>query len=170
MINNQNRSKAYLSIIAILLVANIAMVAFFLFKKDGDKHEKPRVDRRTMIANFLKKEIGFDSVQLQQYDTLSLRHKESMKKLFDSLRSAKDKQFKKLTADGFSDSIMNVVADQSAANQKMMELQMFSHLKNVRMLCKPEQLPGFDSLFVKVLNRRGGEGRGEGRKKQAEKK
>jgi hypothetical protein len=58
-----------------------------------------------------------------------------------------------------------IVADQSAASQKMMELQMFNHLKNVRMLCKPEQLPKFDSLFVKILNKRGG----EGRKKQADK-
>lgn len=169
MIKKENRSKVYLTIIAILLVANLSMVYFFLMKKDNHKQEK-RPDRRTMISNFLKTEIGFDTVQLQQYDTLSIRHKEGMKKMFDSLRSAKDKQFKKLTAGGFSDSIMNAVADQSAANQKMMELQMFSHLKNVRMLCKPEQLPKFDSLFVKVLNRRGGEGRPESRKKKAEKK
>lgn len=170
MINKSNRHKAYLSIIAILLVTNIALVTFFMIKKDGDKREKPRVDRRTMIANFLKTEIGFDTVQLQQYDTLSLRHKENIKKMFDSLKSAKDKQFKKLTASDFSDSVMNAVADQSAANQKKMELQMFSHLKRVRMICRPEQLPKFDSLFVKVLNRRGGEGRHEGRKKESDKK
>ena len=82
-----------------------------------------------------------------------------MKKMFDSLRSSKDKQFKELTAADFSDSVMNSIADQSAATQKTMELQMFNHLKNVRLLCTPEQLPKFDSLFVKMLNRRGGEGR-----------
>ncbi len=166
MINKQNRSKAYLSIIAILLVANIAMVAFFLLKKDKDRHDKPRVDRRTMISNFLKTEIGFDTVQLQQYDTLSIRHKESMKTMFDSLRGAKDKQFKRLTEGNFSDSVMIEVADHSAINQKAMELKMFNHLKNVRLLCNPDQLPKFDSLFVKVLNRRGGEGRAENRKKK----
>ena len=85
--------------------------------------------------------------------------------MFDSLRSSKDKQFAALTAGNFSDSVMNIVADQSAASQKMMELHMFNHLKNVRLLCKPEQLGKFDSLFVKILNRRGG----DGRKKQANK-
>lgn len=164
MINKQNRSKVFLSIIGILLIANIAMVSFFIFKKDDRKHEK-RMDRKTMIADFLKKEIRFDAAQLHQYDTLSTRHRENMKKMFDSLRSSKDKQFAALTAGNFSDSVMNIVADQSAASQKMMELQMFNHLKNVRMLCKPEQLPMFDSLFVKILNKRGG----EGRKKQADK-
>jgi len=123
MINKQNRSKTYLSIIAILLVTNIAMVAFFLLKKDKGRHDKPRMERRAMISNFLKTEIGFDTIQLRLYDTLSIRHKESMK-------------------------------------------QMFDHLKNVRLLCRPDQLPKFDSLFVKVLNRRGS----EGRKKQEEKK
>lgn len=158
MINKQNRSKVFLAIIGILLVANIAMVSFFLMKKDGDKHEK-RPDRRTMIASFLKTEIGFDTAQLRQYDTLSIRHKENMKEMFDSSRSTKDKQFKELTAADFSDSVMNSIADRSAAVQKNIELKMFNHLKNVRLLCKPQQLPKFDSLFVKILNRKGGDGR-----------
>lgn len=158
MINKTNRSKIFLAIIAILLAANIALVSFFLMKKDDRKTEK-RPDRKTMIANFLKNEIGFDTVQLQQFDTLSARHKENMNQMFDSLWESKDGQFKQLTAGNFSDSVMNSVAEQSAANQKIMELKMFNHLKNVRMLCKPEQLPKFDSLFVKVLNKRGGDGR-----------
>jgi regulatory protein YycI of two-component signal transduction system YycFG len=155
MINNQNRSKVFITIISILLIANIALVYLFFTKKDVDKHEK-HPDRKTMIANFLKTEIGFDSLQLQQYDTLSNRHKGNMKEMLDSLRSTKDKQFGQLAAGNFSDSVMNRVADESAASQKMMELRMFNHLKNVRSLCKPAQLPKFDSLFVKVLNKKGG--------------
>ena len=158
MINTQNKSKIFLTIIGILLVANIVLVSFFLLKKDGGDREK-RPDRKAMIANFLKTEIGFSAVQLQQYDTLSDNHRESIKGMFDSLKSSKDKQFKQLEAGNFSDSVINMVADQSAVSQKIMELNMFNHLKNVRLLCKPEQLPKFDSLFVKILNRRGGEGR-----------
>ena len=124
MINKQNRSKILLSIIAILLVANIAMVYFFLMKKDDDKQRGKRPDRRAMIADFLKKDIGFDMVQLQQYDTLSNLHKEDMKKMFDSLGMAKDKQFKELVAGNFSDSVINVVAEKSGASQKIMEQEM----------------------------------------------
>lgn len=156
MINKQNRSKVFLAIIGILLVANIAMVSFFLLNRDCDKREK-KPDRKTIIANFLKTEIGFDTLQLQQYDLLGNRHKDNMKKMMDSLRSTKDNQFKELTAAGFSDSAMNSIADQSAVSQKAMELRSFNHLKKIRLLCKPEQLPKFDSLFGKVLNRRNGE-------------
>ncbi len=156
MMEKQNRSKVFLVIIGILLIANIAMLSFFLMKKDNGRNEK-RPDRKAMIADFLKKEIGFNQAQLQQYDTLSDRHRDNVRKMYDNHRSSKDNQFKQLAAGDFSDSIINNVADQSAASQKIMELQMFNHLKNIRALCTPEQLPKFDSLFVKILNRRGGE-------------
>lgn len=165
MINKQNRSKVFLSIIGILLVANIAMVSFFLLKKDTNKREK-RPDRKAIIANFLKTEIGFDTIQLQQYDTLSDRHRENMKKMFDSLRVTKDLQFKELATANFNDSAMNSVAERSATFQKAMELRSFNHIKKVRLICTPAQQPKFDSLFGKVLNRRGN----DARKKTAENK
>jgi hypothetical protein len=165
MINKQNRSKVFLAIIGILLVANIALVSFFLLKKDDGKREK-RPDKKAMISAFLKNEIGFDTVQLKQYDTLSDRHKEKMKKMMDSLRTPKDQQFNELAASNFSDSAMNTMAGQSATSQKTMELQMFNHLKNIRLLCTPAQLPKFDSLFGKVFNKKGG----DGKKKAPEKK
>jgi len=158
MINTQNRSKVFLLVIAILLLSNIAMLSFFLIKKD-DRHFDKRPDRKTMIAEFLKKEIGFTPEQLQQYDTISTKHQENVKKMFESHRASKDNQFKDLVAGDFTDSVMTLVADQSAESQKAMELQMFNHLKNIRLLCTKDQLPKFDSLFVKILNRRGGEGR-----------
>jgi protein CpxP len=165
MINKQNRSKVFLAIISILLVANIALVSFFLLKKDDGKREK-RPDRKAMISAFLKNEIGFDTIQLKQYDTLSDRHRENMKKMMDSLRTPKDQQFKELAAANFSDSAMNSLAGQSASTQRTMELRMFNHLKNIRLLCTQEQLPKFDSLFGKILNRKGG----DGKKKAPEKK
>lgn len=165
MINTQNKSKVLVAIIVMLMLANIVLVSFFLLKKDTgrrDKHE----DRKAMIAGFLKNEIGFSTAQLQRYDTLSNNHRDNIRKMFDSLRSSKDKQFKQLAAGNFSDSVMNTVAEQSAISQKLMELQMFNHLKNIRALCTADQLPKFDSLFVKVLNKRGG----DGRKKDGDKK
>ncbi len=140
-----------------MLVSNIALVSFFLLKKDNSSHEK-RPDKKAMISALLKSEIGFDTVQLLQYDTLSNRHKENMKKMIDSLRTPKDQQFKELAAANFSDSAMNSLAEQSATVQKTMELRMFNHLRKIRLLCTPEQLPKFDSLFGKVFNRKGGEG------------
>ncbi len=154
MIAQQNKSKILIAIIGILLIANIALVSFLMLKKDERNHGK-RMDRKTVIGNFLKKEIGFNDTQMQQYDSMSTWHSKYMKTMFETNRNSKDKQIKELTTADFSDSVMNTIADQSAASQKALELQMFNHLKQVRALCTTGQLPKFDSLFVKVLNKRG---------------
>lgn len=158
MINTQNRSSILVSIIVILMIANIILVSLFLFNKDGRKREG-RMDRKAMIARFLKDEIGFSTAQLQQYDTLSNAHRENMKNMFDSLKNSKDRQFRELALVNFSDSAMNMVADQTAASQKVMTIHMYNHVKKIRELCTPDQQPKFDSLFGKMLNRRGGDGK-----------
>lgn len=159
MINNQNKSKIFLLIIAILFIANMAMLAFFLQKKGSDK-QGGHQDRKAVIGNFLQKEIGFNSRQLIQYDTLSNRHRDKIRGLFENARNNKIEQFKQLVAGNFSDAVVNMVADQSAATQKNIEVNMFNHIKSIRLLCTPGQLPKFDSLFIKVFKRRG-----DGRKK-----
>ena len=151
MINTQNRSKVFLVIIAILLIANIAMLVFFLQKKEPGR-QADRRDKRAFIANLLQKEIGFDQQQLSQYDTLSNQHREAIGKLFENIRDKKTAQFKQLAAVNFNDTAISRVAAQSAVSQEPIEVNMFNHIKSIRLLCTPEQLPKFDSLFVKVFN------------------
>ena len=86
--------------------------------------------------------------------------------MIDSLRIPKEQQFKELATADFSDSAMNGLAEQSATVQKTMELRMFNHLRKIRLLCTPEQLPKFDSLFGKVFSRKGA----DGKKNDSEKK
>ena len=156
MINNQNRSKLFLVIIAILLIANIAILAYFL-QKSGPEKQNSRPDRKAYIANFLQNEIGFDKHQLSQYDTLSNQHREKITFLYEEIRNNKTGQFKELVKNNFSDSSISVEAEQLAASQKIIDVNMFNYIKSIRLLCTVEQLPKFDSLFSKVFNRRGKE-------------
>lgn len=165
MINTTNKSKILVTIILMLLIANVILVSFFVLRKEPPRRDRYE-ERKTMIAGFLKNEIGFSTAQLQQYDALSSNHRDNIKKMADSLKSSKDKQFRQLASGNFTDSVMNVVAEQSAISQKQMELQMFNHLKSIRLLCTAEQLPKFDSLFAKVLSKRAGEGRKKGEEKK----
>lgn len=158
MINDQNKSKVFLVIIAILLITNIAMLIFFLQKKEAPKQAN-RPDRKTYISNFLKNEIGFNQAQLVQYDTLSKQQREKMNLFFETMRNKKNEQFKELVAGDFNDSVINRLAEKSASSQKAMEVNMLTHIKSIRQLCTPAQQPAFDSLFVKVFNRRSSEAR-----------
>jgi periplasmic protein CpxP/Spy len=149
MLQQQNKSKIFLFIIGILLLTNFVLLFFFLQEPKKDSH----LDRRAYIAAFLKDEIGFDQNQLKQFDTLSSHHRENMKNIWDKTRIPKGEQFRQLAAGQFTDSAIDAVAEQSAKRQKTVELMMCAHLKNIRLLCKPEQLPKFDSLFGEALNK-----------------
>lgn len=153
MINSTNKSKVLLLIIAILVIANIVMLSFFLQKKQAPR-QSSRPDRKAYISAFLKEDIGFDQQQLQQFDTLSNRHRKNMGAMFDKIRSNKAEQFRQLVNGNFTDSAINAVADHSVSMQKEMELRMLTHIRKVRSLCKPEQVAKFDSDFGKVLARR----------------
>ncbi|MEO6723487.1 MAG: Spy/CpxP family protein refolding chaperone [Ferruginibacter sp.] len=156
MVEQKIRSKIYLLIIGILLLTNILLLVFLRQQPTQNFHQ----DRRAYIAAFLKDEIGFDQQQLQQFDTLSKNHRERMSRIWEKGRGSKGEQFRQLAAGNFTDSVINAVAEQSANKQKAVEVIMCTHLRNIRTLCKPEQLSKFDSLFGKVFNRRG-----EGKKK-----
>jgi periplasmic protein CpxP/Spy len=156
MTNNSKKSKIFLVIIAILLVSNIVLLSLFLQKPEPVIPEK-RPDRKVYISEFLKKEIGFNPQQLTQYDSLSDGHQKIMKQFFDNMRNKKKLQFQQLVAGNFSDTSINRLAEESAATQKQMEVQMFNHIKSVRQVCLPDQLPKFDTSFVKIFNRRGGD-------------
>ena len=152
MINTANKSKVLLLIIAILVIANIAMLSFVFQKRDT--RQSNRTDRKAYIAAFLKEDIGFDPQQLQQFDTLSNRHRKNMGVMFEKIRNNKADQFRQLVIGNFTDSAINAVADQSVTRQKEIEIRMFNHIRNVRLLCKPEQVARFDSGFGKILARR----------------
>jgi hypothetical protein len=116
------------------------------------------------IAEFLEKEIGFNQQQLLRYDTLGDGQQKIMKGFFDNMRNKKKQQFQQLVAGNFTDTSISRLADESAATQKQMEVQMFNHIKSVRQLCSPDQLPRFDTSFFKVFNRRGSDSKNKTKK------
>ena len=54
----------------------------------------------------------------------------------------------------FNDSIVEKLGEESAENHQTMEVNKLTHIKNIRALCKPNQLAAFDSLFTKVFGKR----------------
>jgi periplasmic protein CpxP/Spy len=153
--STQTKSKLYLLVIGILLITNIAMLLFFLNKKeDIKKGNRGSNDRSAMMKEFLKNDIGFTPQQIQLYDTLSKQNKEKMKADFDAMKAGKEQQFKQLGSKGFTDSAINAIAGQAADNQKLIEAKMMNYFATVRKLCTAEQLPKFDSLFYKMWSKK----------------
>ena len=159
MMIKQNKTKVFLVIITILLIANIGMLSFILMKKGSDKPGGGRMDRKEIISNFLKKDIGFNEQQIIQFDTLSSLNNKEIGTAFNNHRNSKTEQLKYLAANNFSDSAINLEVEKMAESHKTIETAMINHIKNIRAICTPAQLPKFDSLFIKIFNRKGGDDR-----------
>lgn len=148
-----SKTKILVTAVILLLLTNVGMLIFFLNCKDhGEK--SGRGGRDAAMRSFLQKEIGFNDAQLAQYDTLTKRHKESIKPSFDEMRNSREQDMKALGASGFSDSVIEASAARSSAKQKEMIRNMLMHFKEVRALCTPAQMPKFDSLFYKSLGKK----------------
>lgn len=150
------KSKILIIVIGVLLLANIALVTFFILKPEPKKMDR-YAEKKAAITSYLQKEVGFDATQLKQYDSLSNDHRTKTKTLMDSARVEKEQRMQQLAKDGFGDSSIDATANQAAVTQKAMEVAMLQHIKAIRQLCTPAQQTIFDSSFYKVFTRKGGD-------------
>lgn len=148
--NDQPKSKTLIVIIAILLLANIGTLSYFLLKSG----ERKGYDRHGYVSNYLKKEIGFSDNQLKKYDSISKVHRNEIRSTFMTLSPERKKIFTQLAAASFSDSGIQSAAAQIHEHQKLFEINMLKHLKDVRDICTGEQKKLFDTGFYKIMDRR----------------
>ena len=82
-----SKSKILIFIIAVLLIANIAMLV--VYKKSEDE-KKAIVDKnRFGLTPFLKDQMKFSEPQMKDFEQLKTKQKEALRPFFDSLKSAK---------------------------------------------------------------------------------
>lgn len=142
-------------IIAILLLANIGVFAYFLANKPTPRKGNPSPQWKNAMANYLKADIGFDTVQLKQYESLKVVHRKSLDTLFEQLKAEKENRLNFLAENKYSDSSIIQAVNSTSEKQKMLDLQMLRHLRDVRSLCTDEQKARFDTSIYKIMARRG---------------
>lgn len=148
-----NNNKALLFIIAVLLIANIAMIIFFFSMRPPGRLEDRRFSPGEAMATFLKEEVKFSPEQLVQFDSLRKEHRKGIKPLFKNMNAVKDNFYRHINDASFPDSLLNKELDSIAVIQKQLDRAMFYHFRRVRTLCMPEQLPLYDSAVQQLIKR-----------------
>ncbi|HET6996280.1 MAG TPA: periplasmic heavy metal sensor [Chitinophagaceae bacterium] len=161
MSTSKNRSLIF--IIAVLLLTNIAVLAYFLWYKKPARPPEGR-DRSRGIEVPLQNEVGFNEEQMSQYKQMRDEQMKAIKPMFEDMRKTKDSLFRMISSENTNDSSVNVVADAIARKQKEMDLRMYAHFKRIRSLCTPAQLPKYDSVIQRMIRKQGKPHRDQDRK------
>ncbi len=151
--NTASKSRPLIFIIIFLLLTNIAVLAWLFWPKTP-KHIEPPGQRNGMVMA-LKDSVGFSDAQVDQYKQLKEKQWKILKPLFDDIRKAKDSLYRLLGDENVNDSVINQRAEFIGQKQKALDLQAFSHFKEVRALCTSEQRPKYDSLVLKMIKKMG---------------
>ena len=150
------KNKVLVTVIAILLLANIAMLLFFLTgMKKPDKRTPPGPPAPHTTESFLQKRIGFIDEQMSQFNKLKEEHHQRLFPLFEDLRKTKD-QYYLLVKDAPSDAYLDSLASVIGEKQRILDRNVFQTIQQVRSLCTPQQRDSFDSMLPKIAYKMAG--------------
>lgn len=138
--------------VVLLLIANIALVAFLVMgknKKNSWHGGGGKGDPSEMMA----KELNMTEQQKKDHKLLKEEHFKTIKPLFDSLRAAKTAFYALVKDATVTDSTVNVYSQRINEKQTAIDLLTFAHFKKVRNLFTTEQQPKFDEFVQKMMQR-----------------
>ena len=147
-------------------MTNIALLAFFLWPKPGAGKSNTPARAGYGMAETLKGEVGLDSQQVNELNRLREEHWKKMRPLFEELQHTKNEFYLLLKSPETPDSIINHAASLIGEKQKAIDLQVFQHFRNSRLVCTPEQRPKYDSLVQIIIKRMSGPSRGSNNRKR----
>jgi Spy/CpxP family protein refolding chaperone len=159
-------NKVLLLIIAVLILANMVLLYFHLWRGHGGA---PRKSMKEMVMMKLEKEVGFNKQQLAAYDSLRTKHFDSMKPMFDSLQSAKENFFKLVYQSAINDSLINQMSARINEKQQAIDVKMLKYFRTLKEISTEEQKPQMDSFLHGITKRMAGgfrQGPGPGQNKK----
>ena len=130
----------------VLLLSNTIFIALIFF-------EKPTRAEHKGPANFIIKELNFNTAQIDSFNQLKFAHQDSVQSLKNIGRELREDYFKLLRNDSTDQVLANQILIQIANNQKAIEQITFSHFKSVKSICDSVQKEKFDSIILEVIHR-----------------
>jgi len=133
----------FLSIIAIgLLISNLVLVGFMLFKKP--KHPMGEGPKKIVIEK-----LHFDDKQVGQYEAIIKEHQKKIRTSDEKILSIKNALYTTLTKENSAterDSLINQIASVQAEIENIH----YNHFVEMKALCKPEQQKYFEALTQEI--------------------
>jgi len=134
--------------VVLLLVTNIALVAFMMMNK-SKRSEKP--PGRKSTSDMMAKELNMTEEQKKNHKLSKEEHLKKVKPLFDSIRLTKATLYTLLKDSTVSEDVINSYCQKIGETQTAIEKLTFAHFKRKRNLFTAEQQPKYDSFVLKIM-------------------
>ena len=151
--NAIKKNKVLLTIIAILLLANIGILVFFLGQNPARASSEASESIHRSFSDFLRQDVGFSEEQVKEFQSLKKEHKSIVKPLFEDLRVTKEEFYNRIHDTTLTGTRIDSAARPIGDKQMLIDAQTFRHFRNLRRLCTAEQKHKFDSLFPEMVKR-----------------
>lgn len=146
----KNTTNRFLAIaVILLLVANIALVAFMFFGKSN----KPPEKGGKAVFDKIVKELGMTEEQKTKYSSLREAHFSRIRPLFDTIRSMRQALFGLMKEPVVNDSLVKLYTTKISAKQTEADTLTLNHFRTVRTLFTAEQKVKYDAFIQKMMQR-----------------
>ena len=145
---NRPSNKILLLIIAVLLLTNIAVLAYFLVYRQ-DKGP----GWHTGATELLKSDVGFSDAQIEEYKKLKDQQRETIRPLYQDMRNSKDSLFSMVGDSVVNEGLLDSITDRIGYKQKSIDKMTFLHFSELRRVCRPDQVVAYDSMVVQLFRK-----------------
>ena len=146
------KNKFLVILVGLLLVSNLAMLLFFVILKP-DRHSGDSHRPTGKVSEYIKKRLDLTDEQSATFKQYREEHKEGAKRLYDSLKAAKNQFYSNIGQPDIPDSILEASADNIGRWQKEIDLKLYRHFQKLRKACNDNQQAKFDTLVIDMINR-----------------
>jgi len=146
-------NRILLLITSVLLVANIGLLYYFVFKKPTNPPKPSEKEMHDMAIQKVKDEVGLNDEQAVAYDSLRSQQFSNMKPLFKQLIKSKEDFFSLIYQQGVNDSLLNSYASKIGEKQMELDISTFHYFQSIKALCNEEQKPKMDSFLKQIVKR-----------------
>ncbi len=137
-------------IVIVLLIAN--MVTMVVFWTTREKKIAGPSTAQGNVAEFLTRELQFDSAQKEAYLKLRQEHQDKVREIRSHTREAKDALFNLLQKPAVTNEELQWALNDIGQNEMALDKQTFTHFQQVRALCNDDQKKKFYSVIKEALH------------------
>lgn len=150
MIFTMSRERLLAIAVIGLLLINVCTVGFFFFAKPPHLPGGPPPFGRMEPKNQIVESLHFDQQQIVEYEKLIAQHRQTIRELNDRIHEAKSSLYQSLSNE--NGTVKDSLISKLGSLQKQIETTHYNHFKDIKALCKPEQLDDFNELTGRLAH------------------